>query len=69
VLGRQLVHIDAYRLDSHEDLFSIGFEDSVSDPNNLLFIEWPERVFKTIPKNMKVINFNYLDENSRKISD
>jgi tRNA threonylcarbamoyladenosine biosynthesis protein TsaE len=68
-LDRQLVHIDAYRLSSQEDLFSIGFEDLVSNSNSLIFIEWPERVFKTIPKNMRLINFSYLDENSRKISD
>lgn len=67
--GRNLVHIDAYRLDNQEDLFSIGFDDLVSEPSNLVFIEWPEKVFKTIPKNIKLINFSYLDENSRKIND
>ncbi|HPL01486.1 MAG TPA: tRNA (adenosine(37)-N6)-threonylcarbamoyltransferase complex ATPase subunit type 1 TsaE [bacterium] len=67
--GRHLVHIDAYRLDNQEDLFSIGFDDLVSEPSNLVFIEWPEKVFKTIPKNIKLINFSYLDENSRKIID
>ena len=67
--GRNLVHIDAYRLDSQEDLYSIGFDDLVSEPSNLVFIEWPEKVFKTIPKNIKLINFSYLDENSRKIND
>lgn len=67
--GRHLVHIDAYRLNSQEDLFSIGFEDLVSEPKNLVFIEWPEKVFKTIPENIKLINFCYLDENSRKIND
>lgn len=67
--GRYLVHIDAYRLNSQEDLFSIGFEDLASEPKNLVFIEWPEKVFKTIPKNIKLINFCYLDENSRKIND
>ncbi len=67
--SRHLVHIDAYRLNSQEDLFSIGFDDLVSEPSNLVFIEWPEKVFKTIPKNIKLINFSYLDENSRKIND
>jgi tRNA threonylcarbamoyladenosine biosynthesis protein TsaE len=67
--SRHLVHIDAYRLGSQEDLFAIGFDDLVSEASNLVFIEWPERVFETMPKNMKLINFIHLDENSRKISD
>lgn len=67
--GRHLVHIDAYRLNGQEDLFSIGLDDLVSESSNLVFIEWPEKVFKTIPENIKLINFSYLDENSRKIDD
>jgi len=39
-----LIHIDAYRLSSYNDLKKIKFEDYLSDKNNLVFIEWPELV-------------------------
>jgi len=66
--NQKLVHIDAYRLSSNQDLEAIGFDELTNDPKNIIFIEWPERVFNEIPKNIKVISFKYIDENSRKIS-
>ena len=41
---RRLVHIDAYRLERREDLEALRFEDVVSDPHNLVMLEWPENV-------------------------
>ena len=66
--SRQLVHIDAYRLSSGQDLAAIGYDELAADKNNLIFIEWPERVFSQFPADMKTINFEYIDEDKRKIS-
>lgn len=44
-----LIHIDAYRLEGEENLKTIGFSDMVSDPKNLIVLEWPERVSEEIP--------------------
>jgi tRNA threonylcarbamoyl adenosine modification protein YjeE len=41
---QQLVHIDAYRLEKQTDLLALEFEHVVSDPKNLVLIEWPENV-------------------------
>lgn len=65
---RRLVHIDAYRLEKQEDISLIGYDEFASDPVNIIFIEWPERVFDKIPENMKIINFTYIDEKTRKIT-
>jgi len=64
----KLVHIDAYRLSSRQDLEAIGFEELISDEKNVVAIEWPEQVFSHLPANMKIINFSYVDEDKRKIS-
>jgi len=64
----QLVHIDAYRLSSGGDLDAIGFTDLINDRNNVVIIEWPEQVFSQFPAGMNIINFEFLDENKRKIS-
>lgn len=64
----QLAHIDAYRLSSANDLETIGFAELTANPENIIAIEWPERVFSKFPAEMKIIDFNYIDENKRKIS-
>lgn len=39
-----LVHIDAYRIDSEEELIPLGFSKLLTEPKNLIIIEWPERL-------------------------
>ena len=41
---KRLVHIDAYRLERHEELEVLEWEKLVADKNNLILIEWPENV-------------------------
>ena len=43
---RNLVHIDTYRLNSAKDLTSLGLKDLLKDKENILVIEWPEKVEK-----------------------
>lgn len=44
-----LYHIDLYRLKSMSDFKEIGLEEILSDPNNIVLIEWADRL-KTLPK-------------------
>lgn len=46
--GITLVHVDAYRLTSPEDLDSIGW-DRVADGSSVVAIEWPERLADALP--------------------
>lgn len=39
-----LVHIDAYRLEKPQELDALNWEKLVSDPHNLILVEWPENV-------------------------
>ena len=45
----RLVHIDAYRLNSSEELERLGWHELLADSGNLMFIEWPERVKDILP--------------------
>lgn len=60
-----LIHIDAYRFDSEKELEHLGWEKMIADPTNLIFIEWPERVKKLIPKDAIKI---YLEHKGEKRS-
>lgn len=45
----KLIHFDAYRLDSAEELFAIGFDDYLAQ-DAVIVLEWAERVPEALPK-------------------
>ncbi len=45
----RLVHIDAYRIESEDELGPLGFEALLTLPNTLVIIEWPERIARALP--------------------
>jgi len=45
-----LIHIDAYRLKSEEELLKLGWHELLADSGKLIFLEWPERVPRLIPE-------------------
>lgn len=64
---RRLIHIDAYRLESEEELLKLGWEEIASEPMNIIFIEWPERVPGLIPAEARRISLEFVDEMTRNI--
>ena len=62
-----LIHIDAYRLASSDELIHLGWEEIAKNPKNIIFIEWPERVSEILPEDIKKIYFNFIAENTREI--
>jgi tRNA threonylcarbamoyladenosine biosynthesis protein TsaE len=64
---KNLIHIDAYRLEREEELTHLGWEKIISEPENLVVIEWPENVPGLIPKEAKQVSFKVIDEHTREI--
>lgn len=62
----QLIHIDAYRLEKSEELLSLNWKEIVSNPTNIILIEWPERVADIMPDHIH-INFSHISEEGREI--
>lgn len=54
---RQLVHIDAYRLASSEELRVLGFTADLLDSGNLVVVEWAEKVATLLPVNAYKLHF------------
>ena len=54
---KKYVHIDAYRLNGGPELQKLGFDDLISNPEHLIFIEWPERVSDVLPIDGVKLNF------------
>ncbi len=63
----RLVHIDAYRLDSHKELEKFGWAELIADPQNLILIEWPEKVPEAIPEQAHRITLVHKKEEEREI--
>ena len=62
---KQLIHIDAYRLDSHKELLKIGWEELVGDKDNLIIIEWPEKVEGCMNKDAYWVKLGHIDDETR----
>ena len=60
-------HIDCYRLKNHEDILDLDFINIISNPKNIVAVEWPEKIKKLLPENTIEINFGFVDENKRDI--
>lgn len=64
----KLIHIDAYRLHSADEMSALDWEALLLDEHNLIFLEWPEQVYEALPKNMIKLSFEYASEGIRNVS-
>lgn len=62
-----LVHIDAYRAETLEDIKSVGIEDYLNRKDTIIVIEWAEKIRKILPKSTIYINFRHKSETEREI--
>ncbi|MDP3731356.1 MAG: tRNA (adenosine(37)-N6)-threonylcarbamoyltransferase complex ATPase subunit type 1 TsaE [bacterium] len=62
-----LVHIEAYRLKDHRGLLPLGIKEILADPQNIILIEWSDRVAKILPRKYIKIHVDHIEENIRKI--
>ncbi len=64
---QQLVHVDLYRIEAKEELRALKWDTIVSDPKNLLMIEWPEQMGELFPSDAAILKFRFIDESTRTI--
>ncbi len=64
----RLYHIDLYRLDEINEIDSLGLTEIFSNPKNIVFIEWAEKLGKLLPRQAIQIDIKITSENSREIS-
>ncbi len=62
-----VIHIDAYRLKTGEELNKLGIQELIQDPRNIIMIEWANLVADILPNDRITIHFEHVDENTRKI--
>ena len=60
-------HIDLYRTEDNLDILGLGIGEILSDKNNIVSIEWAEKLKDFLPKDRTEIHFKYINENKREI--
>lgn len=63
----RLIHIDCYRLEKSTEITKLGFAEIIADKNNLIIIEWPEKIADILPETTEKLTFIFNDENTRTI--
>jgi tRNA threonylcarbamoyladenosine biosynthesis protein TsaE len=65
---QHLVHIDAYRLDDESELLSLGWKEIINKPENLILVEWADKVGNILPDDAIHIDIKHAGENERKFT-
>lgn len=61
-----LVHIDAYRIESESEIETLGFAGLLKQPKSLVIVEWPEKIPKTLAS-LNVQTFTLHHEGEKRI--
>ena len=65
--GSTLYHVDLYRLDGQKNIEELGLKELWSNPENIVLIEWADKIRSILPKNIIQIKFKTLEGNKRRI--
>ena len=61
-------HVDLYRVENEKDVRGLGLSEIWSNPENIVAIEWAEKIKKILPKRRWEIYFEYVSDTERRIS-
>ena len=64
----KIYHIDLYRLDSIDELLLHEINEILNNKNNIVIIEWADKMLHFLPKERIDIHFKYIDENTRELT-
>jgi tRNA threonylcarbamoyladenosine biosynthesis protein TsaE len=66
----KLYHLDLYRFEKNlkDEIDNMGVTDLWGRPENVMVIEWAEKINDLLPENTKRINFEIVGDTERKIT-
>jgi len=59
-------HFDCYRIRKPKEILDLGFKEIISDPKNIVCIEWSDRIKKILPSNTLFLRFSHIVKNRLK---
>lgn len=60
-------HIDCYRIQNPKEILALGLKKIISRPENIVAIEWADKIKKNLPKNAFFLDFKFIDKSRRQI--
>jgi tRNA threonylcarbamoyladenosine biosynthesis protein TsaE len=57
-----LFHIDLYRLQNSQEIDGLGIGELLSDPKNIVVVEWAEKLESLLPKRRIEVKFKVEDD-------
>ncbi len=64
---KTLVHIDAYRIESDDEMRILKLEELLAEPTNLICVEWPEKIENVLPTETHQISFALNRDGTREV--
>jgi len=64
---KNFYHIDCYRIQKSKEILDLGFKKIISNPKNIITIEWSNRIQKILPEGTLILKFQFANKNKRKI--
>ncbi len=62
---KKLIHIDAYRIEKNDKLDFLRLHDFLAEKENLIIVEWPEKIKKIIKNVDQKVFIKHHSEDSR----
>lgn len=64
---RHLYHLDLYRIVNEEQTIDLGLQEVMGESENIVAIEWPDKIENLLPDERINIYFTYLQDDRREI--
>lgn len=64
---KNFYHIDCYRINRPREIIKLGFNKMVSSSENIIAIEWADKISSVLPKNSLRLRFQVVGKKTRKI--
>ena len=65
---KSFYHVDLYRTESKHDLLGIGLDQIINNQENVIALEWAEKMGEMLPKKRIDVHCEYMEDNERKIT-
>lgn len=60
-------HLDCYRIKKPRELLHLGLKEILTNPENIVLVEWAERIKKVLPKNALWLKFEHGEKENERI--
>ena len=66
--GITIHHFDLYRLDSIEDLMSLGYDEYLTRCRSISLIEWADKFKDSLPEDTIWVSIKFIEQSKRKVT-